>query len=182
MDVFRTPDSHFEDLPDYPWVPRYSEHEGLRLAYLDEGDGPVVVLLHGEPTWSYLWRHVIPPLLEAGYRCVVPDLIGFGRSDKPTAIGDYSYDSHTAAIAALLAGLELTEATLVVHDWGGPIGMRVFVEHPAWFERLVVARHRVLHRRAAHDGRVGRVPGFRRADRGSARLLPRRRRQRPRSD
>ena len=138
MDTFRTPDSRFDALPDFPWEPSYVEHEGLRVAYLDQGEGPVVVLLHGEPTWSYLWRHVIPPLLDAGYRCVVPDLIGFGRSDKPTAIGDYTYDGHTAAIAALLEGLELAGATLVVHDWGGPIGMRVFVEHRAWFERLVV--------------------------------------------
>ncbi len=136
--VFRTPEHRFTALPDYPWAPRYLEHEGLRLAYVDEGSGPAVVLLHGEPTWGYLWRHVLPPLLAAGLRCIVPDLVGFGRSDKPTAVADYSYDGHARAMSAVVEHLDLQGAGLVVHDWGGPIGMRVFVEQPARFGRLAV--------------------------------------------
>ena len=138
MDALRTPEDRFADLPDFPWEPRYVEHDGLRMAYLDVGEGPAVLLLHGEPTWSYLWRHVLPPLLEAGLRCVVPDLIGFGRSDKPTDLEAYSYDGHTAAVAALVGELGLQGAGLVVHDWGGPIGMRVFVERPEAFGRLAI--------------------------------------------
>jgi haloalkane dehalogenase len=86
--AFRTPDERFEALPDFPWEPKYVDWEGLRLARIDEGDGePPVVLFHGEPTWSLLWRHVIPPLLDAGHRCIAPDMVGFGRSDKPTGLG-----------------------------------------------------------------------------------------------
>ena len=101
-DAYRTPDERFEELPDFPWEPRYREWEGMRLAHLDEGEGEPIVLLHGEPTWSFLWRKVMPPLLEAGYRCIAPDLPGFGRSDKPTDVGWYTYERHTAAVASLL--------------------------------------------------------------------------------
>jgi haloalkane dehalogenase len=96
------------------------------------------VFLHGEPTWSFLWRHVIGPVLEAGYRCIAPDLPGFGRSDKPTAIEWYTYDHHAEAMAALAEELDLRGATLVVHDWGGPIGLRLAVEQPKRFDRLVI--------------------------------------------
>jgi haloalkane dehalogenase len=126
--IFRTPDDRFAALPDFPWQPKYIEHDGLRIAYLDEGDGPVVFLLHGMPSWGFLWRKVMPPLLAAGYRCVVPDLIGFGRSDKPTKIEDYTYDRHTAAMLAVIEQLDLNEINFVFHDWGGPIGTRAAAE------------------------------------------------------
>ncbi len=97
--VFRTPEERFDDLPDFPWEPRYVDWNGIRLARIDEGEGDSpIVLFHGEPTWSLLWRKVIPPLLEAGHRCIAPDLPGFGRSDKPTDFDWYSYDRHTEAI------------------------------------------------------------------------------------
>ena len=136
----RTPDERFADLPDFPWEPVYREWDGLRLAHLDVGpaDGPVVVLWHGEPTWSFLWRKVIPPLVAAGYRCIAPDLPGFGRSDKPTDIDWYSYDMLAMAAAAFVTELDLREATYVVHDWGGPIGLRNAMEHPQHVSRLVL--------------------------------------------
>lgn len=129
METFRTPDDRFQNLPGFPYEPVYREWRGMRLAHIDEGDAAApsspVVMLHGEPTWSYLWREVMRPLLEAGYRCIAPDLPGFGRSDKPTDAAWYSYDEHTAAICALFEELDLRDVTLVVHDWGGPIGLRV---------------------------------------------------------
>jgi haloalkane dehalogenase len=136
-EAFRTPDERFEGLPDFPFAPRYRDVAGLRLAHLDEGDGPPVVLFHGEPTWSFLWRKVIPPLREAGFRCIAPDLAGFGRSDKPTDVGWYSYDRHVALAASLLEDLDLRGATFVMHDWGGPIGLRIAVEHAERVARLV---------------------------------------------
>jgi haloalkane dehalogenase len=135
----RTPEERFEELPDFPWESRYRQWEGLRLAHLEVGDGEEpVVLLHGEPTWSYLWRKVMALLLDAGHRCVAPDLPGFGRSDKPTDIDWYSYDRHTEAVASLFEELDLRGVTLVMHDWGGPIGLRIAAEHPDRIERLVV--------------------------------------------
>ena len=136
--AFRTPDERFEGLPGFDFAPRYREVEGLRLAHLDEGDGAPVVFFHGEPTWSYLWRKVIPPVREAGFRCVAPDHAGFGRSDKPTDIAWYSYDRHVELAAELLERLDLREATVVVHDWGGPIGLRLAVEHPERIARMVI--------------------------------------------
>jgi len=126
------------DLPDFPWTSKFRDWEGLRLAHLDEGDGPPVLFMHGEPTWSFLWRKVMPPVLDAGYRCIAPDLPGFGRSDKPTDVEWYSYDRHTAAVSSLVSELDLRGATVVVHDWGGPIGLRVAVEQPDRFDRLVI--------------------------------------------
>jgi haloalkane dehalogenase len=105
---------------------------------VDEGQGPPVVFFHGEPTWSFLWRKVIPPVRDAGYRCVAPDLPGFGRSDKPTDLDWYSYDRHVEAVAPLLEDLDLRDATVVVHDWGGAIGLRLAVEHPDRISRLVI--------------------------------------------
>jgi haloalkane dehalogenase len=137
-EAIRTDDERFADLPEFPFTPRYTEQDGLRMAHVDEGDGRPVVLLHGEPTWSFLWRKVIGPLTEAGHRCLAPDLLGFGRSDKPTDIGWYTYDRHTAAVAAWMEALDVRDATLVVHDWGGPIGLRVAVEQPARVGRLVI--------------------------------------------
>lgn len=111
----------------------------MRLAHIDEGEGPPVVMLHGEPTWSFLYRKVMPPLLEAGYRCIVPDLPGFGRSDKPKDESWYSYDNHTTSIVSLFEDLDLRDVTLVMQDWGGPIGLRLAtLELPERVSRLVV--------------------------------------------
>jgi len=112
--------------------------DGLRMHVVDEGEGPPILLLHGEPTSSYLWRNVIPPLVASGYRAVAPDLIGFGRSDKPSDIAWYTYDRHVASIAAVVDALDLSGITLVVHDWGGPIGLRFAVEHEDLVDRLVI--------------------------------------------
>ncbi len=137
-DVLRTPDEAFANLPDYPFAPHYRDVEGLRLAHIDEGEGAPVLFMHGEPTWSFLWRHLIPPVRDAGYRCIAPDMAGFGRSDKPTDIAWYSYERHVALAASILEDLDLRAATIVVHDWGGPIGLRLAVEHPERIERIVI--------------------------------------------
>ena len=141
VDVFRTPDERFENLPGYDFAPRYLELQGdlagLRLHYLDEGAGDPILLLHGEPTWAYLYRKMVGPLADRG-RVLVPDLIGFGRSDKVTEIGWYSYDRHVASIRALVEELDLHNLTVVVQDWGGPIGLRVATEEPDRFARLVI--------------------------------------------
>jgi haloalkane dehalogenase len=108
------------------------------IAYVDEGDGPAVVLVHGQPTWGYLWRRVLPPLLDAGFRCVVPDHLGFGRSEKPLEREAYSFATHAANLEALLDELDLRDVTMVVHDWGGPIGLRVAVDRPDRVTRLVL--------------------------------------------
>ncbi|MFT4049287.1 MAG: haloalkane dehalogenase [Solirubrobacterales bacterium] len=130
--VFRTPDDRFTNLPEFPWETRYVEtDDGLRVAYIDEGDGPVVFLLHGMPSWSFLWRKSIPPLLEAGFRVVAPDLIGFGRSDKPTDPAEYSYPRHIAAVETVLGAVGAEKVHFVLHDWGGPIGTRVAANNPA---------------------------------------------------
>ena len=136
--IIRTPDNLLARVPDFPFKPRYRKFEGLRLAHIDEGKGPPVVFLHGEPTWSFLWRKVIPPIRDAGYRCIAPDLPGFGRSDKPIDLDWYTYDRHTASVATLFAELKLQDATIVVHDWGGPIGLRLAVEQPHRIGRMVV--------------------------------------------
>jgi haloalkane dehalogenase len=138
VDAVRTPQESLEGLPDFPFESSYRELDGLRLAYLDEGEGKPVVFFHGEPTWSFLWRKVLPPVRDAGYRCIAPDYAGFGRSDKPTDLGWYTYDRHVDLMAALLEELDVRDATAVVHDWGGPIGLRLAVEHPDRFSRLVI--------------------------------------------
>ena len=139
MEIYRTPDDRFGNLPGFPYEPHYREWRRMRLAHIDEGGGPPVVMLHGEPTWSFLYRKVMGPLLEAGYHCIAPDLPGFGRSDKPTDDGWYSYDSHTASVVALFEELDLTDVILVVQDWGGPIGLRVATtELPDRVSRFVV--------------------------------------------
>ena len=137
-EAVRTPSEALADLPDFPFAPHYREVDGLRLAHLDEGEGAPVIFVHGEPTWSFLWRKVIPPVREAGFRCVAPDLAGFGASDKPVDVAWYSYDRHVALAQTLLEELDLRSATIVVHDWGGPIGLRLAVEHPERIERLVI--------------------------------------------
>jgi haloalkane dehalogenase len=137
-DAFRTPDDRFAALPDFPFAPNYAEVDGLRMAYVDEGEGPPVVFWHGEPTWSYLWRKVIPPVRDAGFRCIAPDLVGFGRSDKPTDLDWYSYDRHAEYAGGLVEQLGIEGATFVVHDWGGPIGMRVAAEHAERVDRIAL--------------------------------------------
>jgi haloalkane dehalogenase len=137
MSMYRTPDGAFENLPDYPFAPSYLDQDGLRMHYVDEGRGRPVLLLHGEPTWSFLYRKVIPPLARVA-RVVAPDYFGFGRSDKPVERDWYTYDRHYASIERLVEKLDLRELTVVVHDWGGPIGLRLAVEHPERVARLVV--------------------------------------------
>jgi haloalkane dehalogenase len=137
-DAVRAPDELFGDLPDFPFAARWRQFGDLRLAHIDEGDGEPVIFLHGEPTWSFLWRKVLVGVREAGFRCLAPDLPGFGRSDKPTDPAWYSYDRHTEAFGALLEELDLRGATLVVHDWGGPVGLRAAVERPGRIDRLVI--------------------------------------------
>lgn len=138
MEIFRTPDDRFEDLPAFPFGPHYADVGGLRMHYVDEGEGSPVVCFHGEPSWSYLYRHMLPPLVEAGHRVVCPDLAGFGRSDKPTDFGWYSYDRHCEQVAGVLDTLDLSGVTVVVQDWGGPIGLRWAVEHADRVDRLVI--------------------------------------------
>ncbi len=141
MDVFRTPDERFENLPDYDFEPHYldltGDLDGLRMHYLDEGSGDPILLLHGEPTWAYLYRKMIPPLSQ-GSRVIVPDLIGFGRSDKPTDRDWYSYDRHVDSIIQLIGQLDLHSITVVVQDWGGPIGLRAAVQQRDRFANLVI--------------------------------------------
>ena len=137
MDFYRTPDERFDALPGYAFDPHYLEQEQPRMHYVDEGSGDPVLVLHGEPTWAYLYRKMIPPLARVG-RVVAPDYFGFGRSDKPTRIGDYSYDFHYRSIERLADELDLRATTVVVQDWGGPIGMRLAVERPERVARLVI--------------------------------------------
>jgi haloalkane dehalogenase len=136
LGFYRTPEEAFTGLPGYPFAPHYLEHDGLRLHYLDEGRGAPMLLLHGEPTWSYLYRRMIPALA-ARHRVIAPDYLGFGRSDKPLQIEDYTYDLHVRSIASLVESLDLREVTVVVQDWGGPIGLRVATEMKDRFVRIV---------------------------------------------
>ena len=143
MEILRTPDDRFADLPDFPYEPRYVEIDGgLRVAYVEDGpaDGETVLLLHGEPSWSFLYRRMIPVLSAAGLRVVAPDLVGFGRSDKPADRTAYSYAGHVEWMRqALLDQLALGDVTLVGQDWGGLIGLRLVAENPDRFARVVVA-------------------------------------------
>ncbi len=154
--LFRTPDDRFADLPDFPFPPRYLTVRDARIHYLDEGprDGPVVLLLHGEPTWSFLYRRVIPTLTAAGCRTVAPDFLGFGRSDKPTRVADYSYALHVDVLHRILGTLDLDRITLFGQDWGGLIGLRVVAEAPDRFAALVAANT------ALPDGSVPMPPAF----------------------
>lgn len=141
MKALRTPDSRFTNLPGYPFDPHYLEvGDGLRMHYVDEGppDGPVVLLLHGEPTWSYLYRKMVPPIAEAGFRVVAPDLIGFGKSDKPTRIKDYSYARHQAWLLSCMDALGLDQITLFAQDWGSLLGLRIAGEQPERFARIMI--------------------------------------------
>jgi haloalkane dehalogenase len=156
MDVLRTPDERFEGLPDYPFAPHYLQvPDGaggeLRVHYVDEGpddkgsgdkgsgDAPPVLLMHGEPSWSFLYRKMIPVLTAAGLRAVAPDLVGFGRADKPADRNDYTYQRHVDWMRAFIEAIDLRDATFVGQDWGGLIGLRLVAEHPHRFARAVAA-------------------------------------------
>ena len=139
--VLRTPEERFANLPDFAWVPHYIHLAELRVAYIDEGprDAPVVLLMHGEPAWSFLYRKMIPVLLQAGYRVVAPDLVGFGRSDKPARKADYSYLNHVLWMHAWLEAVSLHHITLFCQDWGSLIGLRLAAQSPERFDRIVLA-------------------------------------------
>src|SRR3979490_2865473 len=137
MDIYRTPEERFKDLPGYPFEPHYADLEGMRMHYLDEGAGDPILLLHGEPDWSYLYRKM-SPLLAPAFRVVAPDYFGFGRSDKPADGAWYTYARHVDSIRRLVEELDLRDVTAVVQDWGGPIGLRVATEMDDRFSRLVI--------------------------------------------
>ena len=146
METLRTPDDRFADLPDFPFEPHHTEIDDtdggtLRVHHLDEGpsDGPVVLLMHGEPSWSFLYRKMIPGLVEAGVRVIAPDLVGFGRSDKPTEQSDYTYARHVAWMTSLVVDhLDLRDVTFFGQDWGGLVGLRLVAENPDRFARVIV--------------------------------------------
>lgn len=139
--VLRTPQERFASIPDFPYTPHYVELDGLRISYIDEGprDAAPVLLMHGEPTWSYLYRKMIPGLVADGHRVIAPDLIGFGRSDKPSKKSDYSYANHVAWMAAWMERMDLQNATLFCQDWGSLIGLRLVTHSPQRFARVVLA-------------------------------------------
>jgi haloalkane dehalogenase len=146
MEILRTPDERFEKLKDYPFCPNYlsvADTEGgtLRIHYLDEGpaDGDVVLLMHGQPAWSYLYRHMIPPLVDAGFRVIAPDLVGFGRSDKPRRSEDYTYARHVAWMSDWLLQLDLNDITVFCQDWGSLIGLRLLTAFPERFAGVVLS-------------------------------------------
>lgn len=149
MHYLRTPDERFSALQDWPYTPHYllvqtgdhPDHHALRMHYVDEGphEADPIVLLHGEPSWAYLYRHMIGPLAAAGHRVIAPDLIGFGRSDKPVQAADYSYAHHAHWLESLVAQLELNRITMFCQDWGGLLGLRLLGQHPERFERVIAA-------------------------------------------
>ncbi len=140
MQILRTPEERFENLVDYNFAPNYVEVDGLRVHYVDEGprDGEVVLMLHGEPSWSFLYRHMIPLFVQAGHRAIAPDLVGFGKSDKLADRQDYTYQRHVDWMAAWMMALDLQGITLICQDWGALIGLRLVAEHPWRFSRVVV--------------------------------------------
>jgi len=176
-DALRTPDARFSDLPDYPFAPNYANVNDYRMHYVDEGDrdGEVVLMLHGQPTWSFLYRHMIPIVADAGHRVIAPDLLGFGRSDKPVDVDTHTYAFHVDAMHRFVEALDLQDVTLVVQDWGALIGLRVAAENPERIARIVIAngglptghqeigpafmqwRQSVVAMRAAGDMPVGQI-------------------------
>lgn len=138
MPIIRTPDERFENLSDFPYEPHYVEIKGLRVHFIDEGEGDIILCLHGEPTWSYLYRKMIPLLVKAGYRVIAPDFIGFGRSDKYTEQSEYSFGLHYDTIEDFIVSLDFANITLVCQDWGGCIGLTVAAMNTDYFARLVI--------------------------------------------
>jgi haloalkane dehalogenase len=157
MKANRTPESRFENLPGYAFAPHYVDVDGLRMHYVDEGDASAspVLMLHGEPSWSYLYRHMIPVCADAGNRVIAPDLIGFGKSDKPSSKSDYSYQGHVDWMTAFVQELDLREITLFCQDWGSLIGLRVAAENDERFARIVVGNGALPT--ASGDTRLGLV-------------------------
>ena len=141
MRILRTPESRFAGLPDFPWTPKRVDVGGVEMAWIEDGPPTAapVLCLHGEPSWSFLYRKMIPPLVAAGHRVVAPDLIGFGQSDKPADRSDYTYQRHMDWMTAVLEKLDLRDITLVCQDWGGLIGLRLVAEQPHRFARVVAA-------------------------------------------
>lgn len=141
MQFLRTPDERFANLPEYNFQPNYVNFQFLRMHYIDEGEktAPIVLMIHGEPSWSYLYRKMIPIIVNAGFRAIAPDLIGFGRSDKPTQTDEYSYQIHVDSIISFISSLDLNNITLVCQDWGGLIGLRVVAQEENRFSRIVTA-------------------------------------------
>lgn len=142
MQVLKTPSERFLNLPDYPFAPNYVQvAHNLDMHYVDEGssDNEVVLMLHGEPSWSYLYRHIIPPIVAAGHRAIAPDLIGFGKSDKPASIEDYTYQTHLDWLTTFIEKLDLRNITLLCQDWGGLLGLRIAAAQPDRFKRIVAA-------------------------------------------
>jgi haloalkane dehalogenase len=166
--ILRTPHARFDSIPDFPYEPKYAEVGGLRIAYIDEGprDAAPVLLMHGEPTWSYLYRKMIPGLVAAGHRVIAPDLVGFGRSDKPTRTQDFSYRNHVAWMCAWMQAIDLQHATLFCQDWGSLIGLRMATHAPERFDRIVLANG------GLPTGAEGRVPKAFKYWRAFARFSP----------
>ncbi len=138
MKFIKTPEARFKDLQDYPFIPKYQEiGDGMKMHYVDEGHGDLVLLLHGEPSWSYLYRKMIPIFVKNGFRVIAPDLIGFGKSDKPTEKSDYTYANHLKWLTTLIQKLELTNIHLFCQDWGGLLGLRLVANHNHLFSKIV---------------------------------------------
>jgi len=154
MKVIRTPEDRFEKLTNYPFSPNYIDVDGMRMHYIDEGpkDGKVILMMHGEPSWSYLYRHMIPVCVAAGHRVIAPDLIGFGKSDKLTDLSDYSYKKHMGWMQSFLDQLELSDITLVCQDWGSLIGLRLAAENESHFSAIAVGNGMLP------TGEEGRIP------------------------
>jgi haloalkane dehalogenase len=157
--VLRTPDERFTNLKDYDFEPNYLEINGLRIHYLDEGpkNGKIIYLLHGEPAWSYLFRKMIPTLVDAGYRVIAPDMVGFGKSDKYIDIDDYSHQMHVDTMSELIRKLDLKDITAHVHDWGGLVGLRVIAEEPERFSRVIASNTGLI---APGRGFINDIRGF----------------------
>jgi haloalkane dehalogenase len=141
MEILRTPEERFANLPNYPFTPHYVTVDGLRIHYVDEGprDGVLLLLLHGEPSWSFLYRYMIPPLVKAGFRAIAPDLVGFGKSDKPAQQEDHTYQRHVDWMSGWVEAVGLRDINLVCQDWGALIGLRLVAEQSDWFARVVLA-------------------------------------------
>ena len=157
--VLRTPEERFKNLKDYDFEPNYLQINGLRIHYLDEGpkDGEVIFLLHGQPAWSYLFRKMIPTLVDGGYRVIAPDMVGFGKSDKYINIDDYSHQMHVDIITNLIRELDLKDMTAHVHDWGGLVGLRVVAEEPDRFSRVIASNTGLI---APGRGLINDIRGF----------------------
>ena len=141
MKLLHTPEERFDNIPDFPYEPQYLEVDGIRIHYLDEGpkSQECVLLMHGEPSWCFLYRHMIPILVKAGYRTLAPDLVGFGRSDKPTEQNDHTYRKHVEWITKWVELVDLQKVTLFCQDWGSLIGLRVAIENQERFSRIVLS-------------------------------------------